>query len=294
MFDVLVDALVDSLKIFIVVLVVNMLIALFESKISNTLERSKKWSPLVGSTLALIPQCGISVVSTDLYNKKHITPGTLIAIYIATSDEAIPILLSNINNNYLSIILLIILKSVIGVTVGYISDLILFKNKHEVEEHVHHHEECHHEEVIHKGCCNHEIEDENLVHRYLVHPLVHSLKILAYCLIINIIFGYLIYFIGENKFEEFIGNSIYLQPIFATLVGLIPNCASSIFLSNLYLVNGLSFAALLGGLIMNAGLGIMVLFKNKNNRKNNLYILLILFITAIISSYLTLFISIIF
>jgi len=281
--EILIDALIDSLKILAVLFIANIIIGFFESKIKNTLEKSKKWSPVVGSTFALLPQCGFSVISTDLYKKKHITMGTLIAVYIATSDEAIPVLLSH-PDKYESLLFLLLIKFSLGVLVGYLIDLFYYRKINDVHDHFHN--ECHHEEVEHIGCCHHAIEDENKIKRYVIHPLIHSLKIFAYVLVINIIFGLLIYFIGEENFNSFLTTNKYLSPLFTTIVGLIPNCASSLLIANLYILGGLKFGALVSGLIVNAGLGVMLLLKDKKNIKNSLLIVGILIGVALVSGYI--------
>ena len=285
MIDVLLDALLDSLKILLIVFAVNIVIAFFESKITNSLEKSRKWSQIVGSTLAIIPECGFSVVSTDLYKKKHITAGTLIAVYIATSDEAIPIVLSY-PNKYLELLFLILIKLAIGIVIGYLVDLLFSKAKKMVHEHVEHEDECHHHEEVHVGCCKHEIEDENKVHRYLIHPLKHSLKIFLFVLIINIAFGTMLYYIGEERITEFITMNSYLTPLFTCIIGLIPNCASSLLISKLYVLDAIGFGALVGGLIVNAGLGPMILLKDKENFKSNLSIFGILIVVGLLTGYI--------
>jgi len=284
--EVLIDALLDSLKILAVLIIANILIGFIESKIKNTLEKSKKWSPLIGSVFALLPQCGFSVISTDLYKKKHITMGTLIAVYIATSDEAIPVLISNINNKdvLLGLILLLTSKLFIGILVGYLVDLLYYRKINDVHDHMI--KECHHHEEEHIGCCHHTIEDESKFHRYVMHPIIHALKIFAYVLVINIVFGSLMYFIGEDRFIGFLTYNKYLAPLFTTLVGMIPNCASSLLISDIYIRGGITFGALLSGLIVNAGLGIMILFKDKENSKNNWIILSILVLVALVSGYI--------
>ncbi|MEG1394495.1 MAG: putative manganese transporter [Clostridia bacterium] len=268
MWDVLLDAFVDSLKILAIFVVVYIAIGLLEGKISNTLERSKKWTPLLGVTFAILPQCGFSVIATDLYQKQHITVGALIGIYLATSDEALPILLAH-PDKALAILPLIAIKFCVGVASGYIIDLIFSKKKLAVEQHSEHCDE--HEEEVHIGCCGHEIESvsptkASQLKQYLLHPILHSLKIFVYVFVINVIFGMLIFYIGEDKLTGFLQSNEYIAPFFAVLVGLIPNCASSVVLTNLYILGGISFGACVGGLCANAGLGVLFLFKN--NRHN--------------------------
>ena len=151
--------------------------------------------------------------------------------------------------------------------------------------HDHNHEEHNDEEVdIHKGCCGHHIDDgkESNVKKYLVHPLLHTLKILAYILIINIVMGIIVYYVGQDRLAAFMTKSGVLQPILVTLVGLIPNCASSVLITELFLGGTISFGSCLGGLIVNAGLGIAFLFKENKRIKENFAIVGGLFVFAVV------------
>lgn len=287
MWDILLDALIDSLKVLAVLLVVNVIIALLESRVNNTLEKSKRWTPFVAVGLATLPQCGFSVVATDLYVKRHLSLGTLLGVYIATSDEALPILLAN-PDKALSIIPLLAIKLVVGIAVVYIFDAIFRKKHEDVHEHV---ENCEtHTEELHTGCCKHQIEDGDKVKQYVVHPLVHSLKLFAYILIINIILGFIIDAVGEDTLSAFMDTNRYVAPLFAVLVGLIPNCASSVLLTNMYISMNMGFGACVGGLCANAGLGLMVLFRDKHNVKRNLCIVGILIGISLIVGYVTSFV----
>ncbi|MCH5172102.1 MAG: arsenic efflux protein [Erysipelotrichales bacterium] len=284
MWNIILDALIDSLKVLALIVVVYVLLALLEKKISKRIENNHKLNPLIGALFGLIPQCGFSVVASDLYLKRHITMGTLVAIFIACSDEAVPIFLSN-PHKILMVLPLILIKFVIGFVVGFIIDFIYTKSTKDVK---HHHEECEHEEEIHVGCCHHVIEEEkheSKFHEYFFHPLIHSLKIFAYILVVNILFGLLVYFVGENSISSFLENSSYFTPLIAVLVGLIPNCASSVILSDLYLTNCITFGSCVAGLICNAGLGFVILFKNKKNLKNNFVILGIVAFVGLIVGY---------
>lgn len=118
-----------------------------------------------------------------------------------------------------------------------------------------------------------------------MHPLIHSLKIFAYVFVINMIFGMLIYYVGEDNIASFINQNKYWSPLFTCLVGLIPNCASSVIITNMYLLDEISFGATLSGLIVNAGLGIMVLLKNKNAIKDTLIIIGILLFVGLLAGY---------
>ncbi|MEG2273798.1 MAG: putative manganese transporter, partial [Clostridia bacterium] len=133
--EVFLDAFIDSLKVLAVLIVCNFLIALIEPKLSGKIKLKGKLAPLIGTTVGLLPQCGFSVVATDLYQKRHITVGTLLGVYLATSDEALPIFLSS-PESALHILPILALKFVIGLVVGYSVDLICSKNRKRVDEHL--------------------------------------------------------------------------------------------------------------------------------------------------------------
>ena len=288
------DSLKDSLKVFVVALVLYFIISFVEERIARGLGKKNRFSPLIASALGLVPQCGFSVVASDLYVKRHITMGTLIALFLACSDEALPILLSQADKeNILSIIIIIVLKFVIGFVTGYVVDFLLTRHKHEVHDHLEH---CHKsfEEEVHIGCCSHPIEggdEHSKVYKHLLHPLIHSLKIFAYVLGITLLFNTVIYFVGEDTINEFLQTNKYLAPLFSSLIGVIPNCAASVAITNVYLLGGLSFGACISGLCMNAGLGLVFLFKRKTNIKNSFTILGIMFGVSLFVGYLICFIT---
>lgn len=321
MLDVFLDALKDSAIILGFVFVMYELLSFFEPKLAKLLERNHKWSPVVGVSLGLIPQCGFSVLAADLYNKKHITIGTLVGVFIATSDEAIPIFVSSVTDPHkiLMVLPLIAIKFLVGLGVAYLLDFIFRKQIAETQAHQ---DDCHCDETIHFGCCGHAIDDENehahehhdhdheheheheheehhekneedikkkkikvALDHHLVHPLVHSLKIFLYVFIINFIFGILFYKVGEDKIMAFLSSNKYLAPLFSVIVGFIPNCASSVVLSELYLLDGITFGACVGGLCVNAGLGLFVLFKNVKQVKQNVIVTASLLITGLVVGY---------
>ena len=307
--EVFLDAFIDTLKVLAVLLPINFLITFLEPRLAGKIKLKGKFAPLVGVSVGLFPQCGFSVVATDLYQKKHITVGTLLGVYLATSDEALPVFLADIQGA-LHILPILAIKFVIGLIVGYTSDAIFTKNKKEVLEHAEH---CEHEEEIHLGCCGHSIEHEEeddghnhehcdepcgdeietakknkklKIKQYLLHPLEHSAKIWVYIFVINIIFGIIIYYVGEERLTEFLSANKYIAPLFAVVVGAIPNCASSVVISNLYLLGGLGFGATVGGLLMNAGLGFAVLFRNKSKTKENIAIFAAMFAISLVCAYI--------
>lgn len=306
---VLLHALEDSLIVLAFLVPINILITLIEPRLAGRIKLKGALAPLVGVTVGLFPQCGFSVVATDLYKKRHITIGTLLGVYLATSDEALPIFLAA-GEQAIDILPLLACKFLIGLIVGYTADAIFSNNKKRVAEHI---AECDHEPEVHFGCCGHEIENgehedehdhsacdtpcgseieekrrerkQKLKH-YLLHPILHSAKIFVYILLINIVFGVLIYYIGEDRIMSFLSANKYVAPLFAVIVGAIPNCASSVVISNLYLMGGLGFGATVGGLLMNAGLGFAVLLKDRKNLKESLAIIGGMFAVSIAFSYI--------
>ncbi len=276
MIDTLLDALIDSLKVFGFALILYIIFSFVEEKITILLEKHKKASPVLGSLCGLIPQCGTSVVASDLYLKNHISMGTLVAVFFSCSDEALPILLSD-HTKALSVIPLLLIKLIVGFLLGYFVDLFI---KRDLKE----------EPITleHIGCCHHHIDnDDNKLKEHLIHPLIHSLKIFLYVLVVNSVFGLIIYYIGgEDVLASFLLQNKYLTPLFSTIIGIIPNCASSVLVSELYLLNGIPFAALVSGLCMNAGLGFVYLLKNKKNFKDVLIMFSILFISSLVTGYI--------
>lgn len=292
--DVLLDSLKDTAIILPTLLALYFLIEFLEYKQANKYEKlkmlNKKTAPILGSLFGCLPQCGISVVSTDLYTKKKIGIGTLIAVYIATSDEAVPILLSN-PSAIKAIIPLLAIKIGVAIIFGYASQFVFdaFKLKQSKEILISSEFDAEHDqdEEVHVGCCKHDIVEKKYNWK---HPLLHSLKVIFIIFVINIILGCVIEFgfDGKDNLAKFLsGNTVYaIQPLLAMLIGFIPNCASSVVLTELYAVGGLSFGALFAGLTVNAGLGLVLLFKENRNLRENFYIISCLMIASLSFGYL--------
>lgn len=282
---VILEAIIDTAKILPFLFIIYYLIELIEFKSAGKLQKSKvlkgKLGPVIGSAVGCIPQCGFSIVSTDLFSKGQLSIGALIAIYIATSDEAIPLMIAEPKSiGWMA--LLIGVKIILGIVVGYLSIGLfkLFFKKKEIKEE-HHHEECH-EEII-DGCCHHHVETKSFD---WVHPLTHCIKISLFILAINILFGFITHiWVGEDRLANFLAQSKYLQPLLAVVIGLIPNCASSVVITKMFLSHALTFGALVAGLCVNAGLGLVVLLKQNKNWKENLFIFLMLIIPSLILGY---------
>lgn len=278
------DSLYDSLKVLALAVVIYVLLSFFEARLAKLLEKNKKWGPFFGSLVGAIPQCGMSVIASDLYLKRHLTTGTLIAIFLSTSDEALPILLGDFSGRWYMAFVVIAIKIGAGSIFGFLIDLLSHHNDEEVDKHL---SECQGEEGMHRGCCGHPIEEEGegVWHEHLLHPLLHSLKIFLYTYVISFLFGLLILGIGEDSLNSFLLANRYVSPLAAIVVGMIPSCASSVLLSNLYVAGALPFGALLSGLSMNAGLGPIYLFKSKKNLKNSFLIMALLMLFSLILGY---------
>lgn len=268
-----VDAVVDSIKTIPFLFLVFLFIELFEhfwaNKIKGFLKASKNLGPFVGSLAASIPQCGFSIVASTLYTKKFITRGTIIAVYLATSDEAIPVLL--MYPEYLKYILpLILIKLIIAIPVGYLVDFLLAK-----EDKI---ENIQEEENI-EGCCRHEI----VMHKkrdFLIHPVKHTINIFLFILVLTLILNYIL---NIFNIENFSGNGIHWYlPLITSILGLIPNCAISVGLVLLFIKGAISFGALISGLMTNGGIGLLVLLKNNKNKKDTILILTLLIIVGFI------------
>ena len=273
MLEIIEHTLKDSIKLIPFLFVTYLLMEFLEhktsSKINKTIKKSGKYGPLVGGVLGLLPQCGFSVMATNLYMGRIITIGTLITIYLTTSDEMLPILISE--NVAIGIIIKILaIKFLIGVISGIIIDVILnLKNKGKEikEEHVDfcEHEHCHCEEGILKSAIR------------------HTISIFAFILLITFILNLVIHNIGEEKLSSMMMNNPILGPAIAGLIGLIPNCASSVIISQLYIEKVISSAIMISGLLVNAGVGILVLFRVNRNLKENIKITAILYGIGVIS-----------
>lgn len=315
MWELLLDALLDSVKIFIFVFAVNFIFSFFEKKISQKKLGKNYASVPLAAALGLLPQCCFSVVASDKYAKRKISAGTVIAVFIATSDEAIPVFLSNASKWY-EILPMLAAKFIFAIIAGYLFDLIFakasiadgpqspIKNEQKSAEetnddinsaclcgcHDHAHENneniTNEAEKFNDSSPNKNKTARLFLDNHVFHPLLHSLKTFVAVLIINVIFALLLYFITEARIVEFLRANKYLAPVVSTIVGLIPNCASSVLISKLYLSGGISFGACLSGLTANAGLGLFYLFKAEKNVKNVVTITAYLIFVSIAIGYL--------
>lgn len=268
MWDCLLDALLDTLNIIPVLFVVYV----FTNMISHSdnfgkiILRSKKVGPIIGGALGLFPQCGFSSAMSDMYSKKYITIGTLFAVFIATSDEAIAVLLAY-PDFLLNLLLLLGIKFVLAVAIGYLIDFLTkkhFSYQDATADLAHNHCEC----------------------NILLESAIESLKIGFYLFVATFIINFILTLFDLESISQFIGSNIFLQPILTALIGIIPNCASSVLLVSLYTNGLIHFGSLVGGLSTGSGVGILVLFKRNKNLKQNIIIALSMIAIGILSGIL--------
>ena len=267
MIDVIKDTLFDSIKLLPFLFLAYLLIEYLEHKTGNKtkdiVKKSGKLGPLWGGIIGIFPQCGFSAAAANLYAGKIITMGTLIAVFLSTSDEMLPILISEAAPANL-ILKILAIKLVVGIIAGFIIDLVINvigkTKKVEPEEAVGH-------------MCEHGIFKS---------ALKHTINIFIFITIITFAINTLIHFIGEETIEKAIAGVPVLGILVSSIFGLIPNCAGSVIITELYLSNLISFGSMIAGLLVGSGIGILVLFKSNKNIKENLTITGLLMLVGII------------
>lgn len=383
--DVFLDAFLDTLKILPFLLAINFLIEFVEYK-SKGLKADKilkgAAAPLLATAAGIVPQCGFSVVATELYSKRRIAMSALIAVYIATSDEALPIMLSS-REGLIKLWPILIIKVCFAIIVGYavfgaekLSKRVRARasntddtapksaaekdrapqadqsgdnagdkaraadsanvcstppnaqlyvhvhDGHAADEHFHTHAHAYahdghaaddeHDEHDHgeheehaddeheksgrvRGCHHHELTcakpaaDATKKQKaayvwsvYLKHPLIHTATVLLYIFIVNVIFGIVVYYIGEERLAAFMSRTGYFQPLFAGIIGLIPNCAASVVITEMYVIGGLGLGGAVSGLCCSAGIGYAVLVKQNRPLKNSIAVIAISFCVSVV------------
>ena len=291
----------DTLPIIPFLFLIYLTIEILERKYNSLIaEKSPKLGVVGGALFGLIPQCGFSVMASVLYAKKRIFLPTLMAIFLATSDEALPIVLAS--GNYMALAHILLAKFAIAVIGGYIIYIFALKKQSEikaqsVEEDVS--EITSNEENDAGGCCGHVLHAHSGEHEekkeararqkiwdYIKHPLRHTLWITLWIFIVTFIIVAVFEAVGDGAIKGFLTKNIYLEPIFSSLFGLIPNCAASVGITKLYLEGALTFGGAMAGLSAGAGVGIVVLFQKNRPHLENIRIVLLLFLISVASGIL--------
>lgn len=272
--DIIWDALLDTLKTLPFLFGVYLLIEHMEhhsgDKLAEKLRRMGPFGAIGGGLLGAIPQCGFSVAAANLYSGALISPGTLVAVFISTSDEAVPLLISN-PGAIGSLWKFILIKTLIAIVFGILTDIIAKALKLKKDT-------THFEELCKDCDCEH--------HSIWVSALIHTASIALFILVINLALGFIIEKIGEDNLGSVMMNNSFIQPFITALVGFIPNCAASVVITQLYISGVVSFGAAIAGLSTGAGLGLLILFKTNKHFKENLLIMALIYIYSVSSGVL--------
>ena len=280
MIEVIEDTLIDALKLVPFLFLTYLLMEYLEHKTGDktkeVIKKSGKLGPLFGAILGIVPQCGFSAAAASLYSGRVITMETLIAVFLSTSDEMLPILISEAAPISL-IVQVLLIKLVIGAIAGFIIDavrgLIIKRKKVSNKE-----EEA--EEAIGHMCEHDHCDCE---HGIIKSSIKHTLNILIFIIIITFILNTIVHFIGEENISNAIASVPFVGILVSALFGFIPNCAGSVIITELYLSNLISLGSMMAGLLVGSGIGILVLFKSNKHMKQNFTIAGLLYLIGIIS-----------
>lgn len=271
--EILQETSLDTLKLipflFITYLIMEYIEHKTSDKVKDKIQKSGKFGPLLGAIVGIFPQCGFSVSATNLYAARVITLGTLMSVYLTTSDEMLPILLTEAIP-VTTILTILGIKLIIGIIAGFAIDAIIRLIKRDKKEEQKIEELCEHE---HCHC------EEGIV----ISAAKHTLNIIVFIFLITLVINGIITLIGEEAIANFISQNLVLGPIIAGFIGLIPNCASSVILTELFVENVISIPVLISGVAVNAGVGLLVLFKTNKNIKENLSIIGLLYAIGVLS-----------
>lgn len=262
---VLVHAIEDNLRIIPFLFVTYCIMEYMEHAMAEKTEGAVKYSgkmgPLFGGILGIIPQCGFSAAAASFYSGGVITLGTLLAIFLSTSDEMLPILISDAVP-VVTIVKILGVKAMIGVVAGFLVDFALKKigKGHVVQKHIH--------DLCEQEHCHCE-EEESSVWKS---ALIHTVKVFGFIFIVSVLLNLVMECGGEDALEWFANNNSILAAILTGLVGLVPNCAASVIITQLYLKQLISAGAMMAGLLVGAGVGVLVLFRTNRPAKQNVKI----------------------
>ncbi len=271
MLDILMDTLLDSARLLPFLFLTYLCMELLEHRAGDGMLRGiarvDKAGPFVGALFGIVPQCGFSAAASSLYAGRVITLGTLLAIYLSTSDEMLPILLSSAVQP-VTILRLLGVKLLIAMLSGFFVEFCMHRILRHDEEQMDIHtvcekEHCHCEDGVVLSACK------------------HTIRILLYIFLISLALNAVIAGIGEDALGSVLSNRPFLGELLAALIGLIPNCASSVVITSLYVDGVISAGMMMAGLLANAGVGLLVLFRMNKNSKQNLMILALLFLLAV-------------
>lgn len=264
--EILLEPIMESIYTLPVLFLACLLVEYISNRdVINKVMEFGRVGPFLGSIIGCIPQCGFSVIAAKLYSMRYLTAGTLLSIFMATSDEALAILVVH-PNLWKMLMLLIVMKIILGTITGFVVDRI---KKHDEYEYL---------QVAPCDCgCQNGI---------FLPAFRHTINIFVFILLTNIIMALIVNFIGETTLTNLLKTNWLLQPLIAGIIGFIPNCAGSVILTQLYVTGGLTFGALFTGLTTSAGVGTLALLRYNENKKDSFKILTISYVVALVSGYL--------
>ncbi len=285
--DIVLDALIDSLKILPFLFVTYLLMEYLEHKTeefsSKIVERTEYFGPLWGGLLGIVPQCGFSAAASNLYAGRVITLGTLIAIYLSTSDEMVPLFISE-RVPLPTMIRILAIKAVIGIIAGFIIDAVV---------HYYHrirgralNDPMRIEELCEKEHCHCDDDEDGGFLSIAKSALVHTMHIFIFVLIRSLVLGAAIEIIGKANMVNLLKSNPIISHLLAGLIGLIPNCAASVIITELYLDHMITLGTMMSGLLVGAGIGLLVLFRVNTEKKEDFNIALLLFLIGTVSGLL--------
>jgi hypothetical protein len=285
--EIITEALIDTGKLVPFLAAIYFLVGFLEyrygDRISHVLRHLGALGPIVGALLGCIPQCGFSVVASALYVKRVISVGTLLAVFVSTSDEAVPVLLSMPEKAGMVGWLIAIkvgIAIVAGVGIDYVIRVCRARRTKETAT------EVSITAVVkeHAGCCSHGLDGRpTKVQALLLHPLRHTAKMFAFLLLLTLVLNFLVEQTGPERIGAVLLKGSLFQPLLASLIGLVPNCFASVLLAELYAKGSISFGALVAGLCAGAGLGILVLLKENKTFKDTVFVIGLLLAVSIVS-----------
>lgn len=265
--DVILDSFIDSIKLVPFLLVTYLLMEYLEHKAGDKMRAAihgaGKEGPVIGGILGIFPQCGFSAAASNLYAGRIITMGTLIAIYLSTSDEMLPIMISE-NVGVAMIAKVLAVKVIVAVLAGFVIDFIFHKSEENMQ--------------IGHLCEQHNCHCENGIWKSAIH---HTVEIFIYILFISLVLNLIIALVGEDVLGNMILNRPIIGALIAGLIGMIPNCAASVIVTQLYLDSVLGAGAMIAGLLSGSGVGLLVLLRVNDDRRENLKIVGLLYIVGV-------------
>ncbi len=285
--DVVLDALIDSFKILPFLFITYLIMEYLEHKTQEVsaaiVEKTEYFGPLWGGLIGVFPQCGFSAAASNLYAGRVITLGTLIAIYLSTSDEMVPLFISE-HVPVLTMVKILGIKALVGIIAGFAIDFVVHayhkaKNRSANDP-------MRIEALCEKEHCHCDDEEESGFIGIVKSAFVHTFHIFVFVLVLTLVLGFAIELIGEDRLSLLLKTSPVISHILAGVVGLIPNCAASVIITELYLDGMITLGTMMSGLLVGAGIGLLILFRVNDDKRENINIAIILFVIGTVAGLL--------